>query len=121
MKAFNEVGAIEANLKKIGDYGFHGDVKIQKSALPNDFNNFTKLPDGILALGEHTGHCHKLFDGEFDLRENPKTKQKHLKIVTPCMLKHQEHKPVILQPGDYLIDTQKEYDHFEEVIRRVAD
>jgi hypothetical protein len=119
MKNFNES---EKRLGKFDDkdWGFHGDVLLFSESEPEWFESSKKIDDGILALGEHTGHCHKLF-GNFDLRENPVTKERHLRLVEPCLLKHQEHAPIEIAPGSYRIGTAKEYDHFSEEIRKVTD
>jgi len=121
MKAFNEKNPVKADFSK-SSYGFHGDVIVYKeNSLPKDFDQMKVIKENILAYGEHTGHCHKLFGENIDLRECPKTKTKYLRLVDEVTLKHQEHAPVVLPPGTYRIGIQKEYDHFEEITREVAD
>ena len=122
-KAFNENGTQKATFNEIGQEALHGDVIITSAHLPNDFDSMPKVKDSCLAYGEMTGHMHKIFgdEGTFDLRECPKTKTRHLRVVAPVSLKHQEHSPIILPPGDYRIGIQKEYDPFEKIIRQVAD
>lgn len=120
MKPYNESKKVKADFSK-GNYGFHGDVVLYKESLPENFNEMDKCTDNILALGEATGHHHKLFGEGIDLRECPKTKVKYLKLVEPVELKHQEHHVVEIAPGSYRIGIQKEYDHFQEETRRVAD
>lgn len=121
MKPFVETNIVDATHMKLGDHGFHGDVVLYCEDLPKDFSSMKQLKDNTLALGEATGHCHVLFGEDIDLREEPKTKEKYLKLVKPATLKHQEHNPVILPPGTYRIGIQKEYDHFEQESRNVAD
>jgi hypothetical protein len=123
MKPFNEKNKTKAVFKKINDEGLHGDVIITFTNLPNDFDSMPIVKDSCLAYGEATGHAHKIFGDpeDFELRECPKTKTRHLKVVRDVCLKHQEHNPVILPPGAYRIGIQREYDPFEKLIRRVAD
>jgi hypothetical protein len=123
MKPFNEHGNTTAVFKKMGDEGLHGDVILTKSKFGADFETMPIIADACLAYGEATGHAHRIFgnDGDFDLRECPKTKIRHLRVVAPVALKHQEHDKVILPPGDYRIGIQREYDPFEKLTRRVAD
>jgi hypothetical protein len=124
MKAFNQEGVEQAVFAKVGDQGLHGDVILTKSKFGADFNQMVEVKDSCLAYGEATGHSHKIFGDPADyiLRECPKTKERHLRVVGGMVaLKHQEHSPVILPPGDYKIGIQKEYDPFEKLIRRVAD
>lgn len=123
MKPFNEHGTQKAKFKQIGDEALHGDVVLTLGVAPSDFELMPKVVDSCLAYGEATGHAHKIF-GEpehYDLRECPKTKTRHLRVVEPVLLKHQEHSPFILPPGDYRIGIQREYDPFEKLVRRVAD
>lgn len=121
MKPFNEHGTQKAEFKKTKDEALHGDVIISASELPKEFASFIEVKDACLAHGEATGHMHKIVSGEFELREDPKTKIKHLRVVTEALLKHQEHSPIILPPGEYRIGIQREYDPFEKRVRQVAD
>lgn len=95
-----------------------GDVIISPSVIPSDAK---KSDTNVLQEGEATGHAHRLFDGDYQVYEEPKTKQKHLRLLTPTALRHEEHKEIILPPGDYHIGIVREYDHFSEEARRVAD
>lgn len=123
MKPFNEHGTQTPEGLGFGEYGLHGDVILNCEHFANDFESMPKVEDDCLAYGETTGHAHKIFGNpeDFDLRECPKTKARHLRVVNPVMLKHQEHSPVKLPPGDYRIDIQREYDPFEKLSRRVID
>lgn len=121
MKPFNEIGIQIVKFNCLGDEALHGDVIITSSELPIDFESMPIVENSCLALGEATGHMHKLVSGDFELREDPKTKVKHLRLVTEAFLKHQEHSPLLLPPGNYRIGIQQEYDPFERLIRQVAD
>lgn len=105
-----------------GDWLMHGDVVLHcESKAPEDFDSMKLLDHATLAEGEAHGHYHRLFDGQFELREDPTTKARHLKVVTECFLRHQEHKEISVPPGNYRIGIQKEYDPFEKLVRRVVD
>lgn len=121
MKPFNEHGTQKASFKKPGEEALHGDVIITSEKTPKDFSSWPIVKDSCLAYGEMTGHMHKLVSGDFELRECPKTKIRHLRVVTEAFLKHQEHSPIILPPGDYRIGIQREYSPFEKLTRQVAD
>jgi hypothetical protein len=97
----------------------------------------------ILAWGEVTGHNHQIFaDVEMDLPaadyfEEPGTGRRILLVTRPCVLRHQEHAPITLDPakpvqarqGDVLLNPigggawevirQREFDPVE--VRQVAD
>jgi hypothetical protein len=125
MKPFNEHDPVTIKEMEIGAYALHGDVIITRvAALPENFNKMEKEPKNALAYGEFTGHVHQL-TGEataFDLRIDPVTPAKrHLTLLQPVALKHQEHRPIILPPGQYEIGVQREYDPFTKKIRAVQD
>jgi hypothetical protein len=124
LKPFNEVGTQVANFSAVGAYALHGDVVIERvAALPANFASLPAEPQKALAYGEATGHIHQLQGGSnaFDLRYNPETNERFLRVVEPVTLKHQEHSPIVLPPGDYVSRQQVEYDPFEKLTRRVID
>lgn len=123
MKPFNEHGGQEIKDYKPGSYALHGDVILRLESLPDDFASMEKVEDNCLAYGELTGHAHAIVGEphQFQLRECRETKMRHLRVVEPVLLKHQEHEQIKLPPGDYRIDIQREYDPFEKLSRRVVD
>lgn len=123
MKAFNEKVLGMAPFKKSGDEGLHGDVIVTMTDEVGGFNSMEFVKDHCLAYGEATGHAHKIFgdEGDFEVRECPKTKTRHLKVIRDVCLKHQEHDGIIIPPGFYKIGIQQEYDPFEKLSRRVID
>lgn len=122
MKPFNMKDPVRTD-KALGDrdYLLHGDVIVLRDKIPSDFESWPMVEDSCLAYGEATGHAHKIFGGDFDLRENPKTKGRHLRVVKECYLRHQEHREISIPPGDYRIGIQREYDPYEKLTRRVED
>jgi hypothetical protein len=116
-------------------YYQQGDVLIIPiTDLPKELE---EIKGATLALGEHTGHHHTLFDDEMDY--NPKStnpynmgskkvklfqdKQKitYMKVDNVVFLKHQEHKAFKIDPGVYKIGIVKEFDPFEQMKRNVID
>lgn len=129
-KPYNLKNPIKDTKFNVGDIALHGDVIIERvSCLPVKFNEMEKSKDDCLAYGEQTGHKHKLFripDKEgadhphFDLRISPEG-LRFLKVDEPVALRHQEHREIVIQPGEYKIGIQKEYDVFSKLARNVAD
>ncbi len=85
-----------------------------------------KLPEGlvekksnILAEGEVTGHAHKLLKNGFTLYEKEGVLYLSVKELTP--LTHEEHKTIEIAPGEYIIQTEREYNPFDEEISKVKD
>lgn len=75
----------------------------------------------VLAHGEVTGHAHVIDDPavlflESDLKEMG---DRFVRIENDCQVVHDEHDPITLPAGDYLIRRQREYS--AEEIRQVAD
>lgn len=75
-----------------------------------------KLERAILAEGEHTGHFHEAHGGGVAFYDDGVLEAPQGAEVT-----HQEHAPVTLPPGNYVRSIVKEYDHFLEESRNVAD
>lgn len=124
MKPFNEHNPQSGFALPPGTYGLHGDVIVESHAsAPEGFADMPEIKDACLAYGEATGHAHKIIGGpgDFELRECPKTKVRHLHVVREVMLKHQEHEPRGLPPGHYRIGIQREYSPFDKRVRQVID
>lgn len=89
-----------------------------------------KLPDGVkhqkvkgeivLAYGEATGHHHAIKKGKVKLYRDPQTQASYVEVAEAmAALTHEEHAPILLEPGIYRVGIQKEYSPAE--IRNVAD
>lgn len=107
-----------------------GDVLlIACAAIPDGAKDVTPKGRIVIAEGEVTGHAHAVYP-EVD-QERPRAKprmparlwdagaERFLQVVAPTALKHEEHAPVQLPPGNYQVVHQREYS--PEEIRRVAD
>ena len=81
--------------------------------------NLKNLQHGkiILAEGEVTGHAHRLYcEGAV---YDPTTCVLELPAAAP--LTHEEHKTVGLPQGKHFVQIKKEYDPFEDAVRKVRD
>lgn len=122
-KPFNEHSPRETKWRE-GFIGFHGDVTaFGVDSMPKNFLEMDKVTDNCIAYGEATGHAHELVGNpeDFDLRRDPKTKVEYLRVHNMVFLKHQEHSPVKLPPGDYRFGRKTEYDPFAKRQRQVID
>jgi hypothetical protein len=99
----------------------HGDVILKRiDKIPESMKKIAPKGNIILAEGEVTGHAHRIKEiNKAELFENNGLFM--LKVNDPVDLVHEEHKTITIQPGSYEIDRVKEYDPFEEEIRRVQD
>ncbi|MBE9117509.1 hypothetical protein IQ249_16540 [Lusitaniella coriacea LEGE 07157] len=68
-----------------------------------------KLSHLTLAEGEVTGHSHRISSGEAQLLEKGDTL--YLKVLSEtALLVHEEHKPVTIPQGDWMVKIQREYE-----------
>jgi len=96
-----------------------GDVLFHAETIPS--GDLKPIQSPIVQHGEATGHAHRLYGGEYEFVTHIKNKTRHLRVVTPVMLRHEEHKPIEIPPGEYRIGIVREYDHLEEEAREVRD
>ena len=95
-----------------------GDVQLFPASLPP---GLVKVKGNVIQEGEHTGHAHRLYDGGFQIYDNPKTKERWLRVVDPVSFRHEEHKALIIPPGDYRIGIIQQWDYDAEESKRVVD
>jgi hypothetical protein len=101
----------------------HGDLPVHP---------VTKLPAGkevkhngsfVLAEGETTGHCHRITVEKpqdlmiFDMGNGLYA----LNLTSQATISHEEHKTIVVQPGQYVVGREQEYDYFANAVRRVID
>lgn len=98
----------------------HGDVILYKLQDAN-LENGTKTDELVLALGEVTGHAHRL-KGDVEVLERDKAGD-NIKFVVKgeAVLTHEEHDTIVLERGVYLKINQVEYNPFEDIIQVVKD
>lgn len=98
-----------------------GDVLIERVPERQDPGSAVPREHGriVLAHGEATGHAHAIAAGDAAFYEMPTTKARHLRLVSPTALAHEEHAPIELPAGFYRVRRQREYTPDE--IRTVAD
>ena len=93
----------------------HGDVLLEK---------VETMPDGLklvkgrnwVALGEVTGHAHRIDIGEIFEEKDGKL---YLKTDKLTKLSHEEHKTITLEPGIYRVTIKRQY--IPDGWERVAD
>ena len=82
-----------------------GDVMIQRvGRLPK---GATKAKDCVLAYGEATGHAHRVESGAAMFVTVDDVKYLH--VLERATVVHQEHGPIVLDPGIYRVGIQREY------------
>jgi len=96
-----------------------GDVWIEKMELPEDAK--AKEFDGVLALGEATGHKHRLEDMEGVEMFETSGGRTFIRLSKEKTLVHEEHKPITIPAGTFEWGQIQEYDHFLEEAKAVQD
>lgn len=82
-----------------------GDVILQRIKLTSG----KKLSHLTLAEGEVTGHSHQITRGNAELYEKDGTL--YLKVLSEtASLTHEEHKPVKIPQGNWIVRIQREYE-----------
>jgi hypothetical protein len=67
-----------------------------------------KLPHLILAEGEVTGHTHRIAEGQAELYEQEG--RLYLSVISDsAMLAHEEHHPISIPKGNWMVKIQREY------------
>lgn len=86
----------------------HGDVLLSPAKIPAEAKDVTPKGDVILAEGEVTGHAHRVAPGGISLLKwNEKT---YVRITKPKSITHEEHARGEIEPGDYEVEIQRDYE-----------
>lgn len=85
----------------------------------------TKLSRGnigrhVLAEGEHTGHAH-VIDADDQAELIREGERMLLRLTKPATVRHEEHNPVLLEPGVWEVGRVREVDHLNGLVRQVTD
>lgn len=94
-----------------------GDVIIKPvSCIPEGAN---PVGTRVLREGEATGHAHRATGEGVQLFIHGDTL--YMRAEGGAEVVHEEHRPITVPPGVYVIGAVREYDHFEEMTRPVFD
>lgn len=63
----------------------------------------------VLAYGEVTGHAHAIYEDTDQVQVWAVGKVKYLQVMATVMLKHEEHRTAVIEPGIYKLPVQMEY------------
>lgn len=98
-----------------------GDIYFIKKKLPRRVRKIDH--NGLLKQGEVTGHCHRVAEADLDNLDFYEDSEGvlWLKVNKEVVVVHEEHFPVVLEPGEYWMDSQIEDNAFGEEIREIKD
>ena len=96
-----------------------GDVLIQTGVIPKGATIKRHVRGWVLAEGEVTGHAHEVVGDGVEVYE--KDGVLYLHAPNGGRIQHEEHAAFDIPAGDYTIRIVREYDHFLEESRSVAD
>lgn len=114
-----------------------GDILLEKVADENITTESwrTVAPDRdgavVVGRGEESGHRHAVYGGAAKLLQQPtwiggempsELYVGHLVVAKDTELRHEEHAPIKLGPGTYVVRRQRQFSHVGEARQRlVAD
>lgn len=101
----------------------HGDVgsiapidAIPESATPIKI----KGDSFVLKNGTETGHSHLLTADGLQMFEDTEGRR-YFTSSGDASLTHEEHKPLTIPAGTYIVNYEREMDHFSHTVREVID
>lgn len=110
-------------MKETSSFKHQGDVTFIKNELI--LTGELEKHDGnfVLALGEHTGHKHVItVERPEDMKIQKLGFESFLiSLLSSATITHEEHKPIVIEPGTYRVGKERELDHFSKVTRSVVD
>jgi len=98
-----------------------GDLILKETKVnKKDFGK--KLNHLILQQSDVSGHKHQLINGDAILYEGKNKDEFYLDVKSIfAILSHEEHGPINIPKGKYFVYGVREFDPFEDEIRRVRD
>lgn len=101
-----------------------GDILLVPSKIPEKAEPGQRGKGSVvLAVGEATGHCHEILEGDVRtyVDESTEITRNFVRVLEEAGvdLVHPEHDVITVPPGDYEVRRQREYT--PEAIRRVSD
>lgn len=97
-----------------------GDVIIKSTSIPKKEWG-KKVNHLILQKSDISQHCHKIDKGSAIMYSSNKVDEFFIDAKTDIIITHEEHKKIKLPKGKYFAYGVKEFDPFEEEIRRIRD
>ena len=80
-----------------------------------------KLAQPVLAEGELTGHHHRFLGGSVVDVFLAADGVKYLQVHQPSPLVHEEHDKIIILPGTYKVEIEREYSYEDQELSKVKD
>jgi hypothetical protein len=98
-----------------------GDLIIKSTEVKQKYFG-KKLNHLILQKSDVSGHKHQIINANANLYEGENKDEFYLNVISVfATLSHEEHEPINIPKGKYIVYGVREFDPFEDVIRRVRD
>lgn len=113
VKEFNDPPTRDPNKRHLTPLGSHPDRLIGKAmGVQGPVDNFF-----ILAVGEQTGHSHRIAADNAEVQVMPADRDRPandlvLALWQDAEVIHEEHPPLKLEPGTYIVRQQRDYDPY---------
>ena len=107
-------------MKKVERQYRQGDVLVSRiEVIPASAKPIACKHRVVLAEGEATGHSHSIEYQAKQMRVFTDGPQLYLRVSRSVVLRHQEHAPATIEPGDYIVIRQVEV--WLDEVRQVMD
>jgi hypothetical protein len=107
-------------MKKIQNQFRQGDVLLQPiAAIPSSAKLVVGKSDIVLAEGEVTGHAHRIRKPKSRVKQYLDGPVLYLEVLEPVTVTHEEHGPLILEPGFY--ERRIQVETWMDEVRQVMD
>lgn len=99
----------------------HGDIPFHKiDKLPDGLKEVYKGKEYIAAEGKTTGHMHRVKGNHIEVFTDT-FGNRYMRLTEKASVSHEEHKSLGLDVGVYRIGKEREYDWFQNAVRKVID
>jgi hypothetical protein len=85
----------------------HGDLLLERVE-STEGSGSRRTRGLVLARGEATGHAHTL-RGAVEVLDGPVAEPTRIRLAEPTVLDHQEHAPLLIPAGEWVIRRQSEW------------
>ena|SRR3990167_2655363 len=100
-----------------------GDISLHPiEVLPDNLKEVKHNGEYIAALGEATGHSHRILANPPSMKVlKDKAGKIYLSFTEDAEIVHEEHKKLTIKKGLYVVEHEREFNYWENSVQRVQD
>lgn len=110
-------------MKNIKQVYRNGDISLHSiEILPDNLEEIKHNGEYVAALGEATGHSHRILANPPSMRVlKDKDGKIYLSFTKDAEIVHEEHKKLTIKKGLYIVKHEREFNYWENMTQRVQD